>query len=328
MRAPRLATMTLLLALVLGVAPARAGEPSATEKDTARSLMWSGDQAFARGEHADALRSYLSADEIMRVPTTGVAVARARAALGQLVEARDRALVVARSTPLPDEPPVYLKARDEAAKLAADLLERIPTLRITVEGSRDVEVLVDGLRVPAAVAAAGLKVNPTMHRVRVRAPGHHDAEASVALAEGATETARLVLRAEAPGVASAVPRHDARTAPFPGRSRASDAAVPLMVTGFSVAGAALVAGAVTGGLSLSRSAELEDRCGAGPCGPEDEDDLSSANTLANVSNVAFAVAGVGLVVGFVGVVLRGSARDPTAASSAARASARGVTWSF
>jgi hypothetical protein len=77
----------------------------------------------------------------------------------------------------------------------------------------------------------------------------------------------------------------------------------MAIAGFSVAGAGLLVGAVTGGLSLSDAATLRDACPDGACPPELSDTLSRRDTLAHVSTASFALAGVGAVLGVVGVVL-------------------------
>src|SRR5262249_1001249 len=68
------------------VSPAYA-EPSAADRETARSLMNEGDAKFDAKNYAQALKAYQGAHAIMGLPSTGYAVARTQAALGQLVEA-------------------------------------------------------------------------------------------------------------------------------------------------------------------------------------------------------------------------------------------------
>ena len=74
--------------------------------------------------------------------------------------------------------------------------------------------------------------------------------------------------------------------------------------GFGVAGAGLVAGAISGGLALSRHGELEDQCAAAPgCS---EDDIQGGRTLAHVSTASFAVAGVGAALGVIVLLVTGA----------------------
>src|SRR4051794_24085519 len=88
------------LALFAGSAHA---EPSGAEKETARGMMHDGYVRAQSGDLEAALKAYRGADAIMKVPTTGVAVVRTLAAMGRLLEARERALAVVRSPVAPDE---------------------------------------------------------------------------------------------------------------------------------------------------------------------------------------------------------------------------------
>jgi hypothetical protein len=92
------------VALVLSSAAAFAAPSDA---DKARALMKEGDGLYFSSDYAGALERYRAADAIMKVPTTGLAVARAQAALGKLVEARDQALTVARATGAANEPAIF-----------------------------------------------------------------------------------------------------------------------------------------------------------------------------------------------------------------------------
>ena len=77
-----------------------------------------------------------------------------------------------------------------------------------------------------------------------------------------------------------------------------------MVGGFGVGAAGLIAGGVTGGLTLSREKDLETSCPDKHCTSADaQSDLDSSRTLANVSTAMFAVGGAGIAVGVVGLVL-------------------------
>jgi hypothetical protein len=71
----------------------------------------------------------------------------------------------------------------------------------------------------------------------------------------------------------------------------------LMWIGFGVGAAGVVAGSATGLMSLSRASSAKDRCIDSRCPPEARDDIDASNSLANVSNIAFAVGVVGIGVG-------------------------------
>lgn len=97
-------------------------------------------------------------------------------------------------------------------------------------------------------------------------------------------------------------------APAPGR-----AISPLVPAGFAVAGAGLLAGAITGGLTLAKASSLEVACTGGVCPHTQHDALGSANTLANLSNVSLGIGAAGVIVGVVGLVLTFRAPEPARA---------------
>jgi hypothetical protein len=82
----------------------------------------------------------------------------------------------------------------------------------------------------------------------------------------------------------------------------------LVPIGFSIAGAGLVAGIVGGALSLSKVSSVKEENGCAEECPSSrqtaiEEELESARTTAWVSNIGFAVAGAGAILGIVGVAL-------------------------
>jgi hypothetical protein len=73
---------------------------------------------------------------------------------------------------------------------------------------------------------------------------------------------------------------------------------PLAVV-FSVGAASILVGAVTGGLSLSITGDLQASCAAGICPPNERGRLDSANALANVSTATFVIGGLAAAAGVV-----------------------------
>ena len=78
---------------------------SSAQRETARELMTEGTKHSDAGEKAAALKSFEGAHSIMNVPSTGIALARALAAVGRLLDARDMALAVRRKNPRHPKPP-------------------------------------------------------------------------------------------------------------------------------------------------------------------------------------------------------------------------------
>jgi hypothetical protein len=157
--------------------------PTAAARETARALMQEGDQLSAAGKHADALKNYLAAHALVRIPPTGLEVARSQVKLGQLVEARGLAMEMANSAPIPGEPPVYARARSAAAELAKDLGPRIPSIRTVVTPEARHTLTIDGQILPTEAQAIAFRLNPGKHTLVIAASGFITQRKEVLLAE-------------------------------------------------------------------------------------------------------------------------------------------------
>lgn len=303
-----------MLAAVFALSLPAFAQPSAADKETARALMDKGDEKMDGKDYTAAIKAYEAADAIMHLPQTGVAVARAQAAAGLLVEARDKAMEIGRSPAQPGETPAFARARADAADLANKLAGRIPSIQVVIANAPlGVAVGVDGAAIPAAAALEPRKVNPGVHVVTVSAPGFEPFRAEVTVREGnALEVpVRLVPAASASRIGPAP--ESAPLAPPPAAAPSRKLS-PLVYVGFAVGGAGLVAGAITGGLSLAKTSSIKERCIDGVCQPGTGSDISSANVLANVSNVTIGVGAAGVIVGIVGIVIsKPRAPEPSAA---------------
>jgi hypothetical protein len=282
-----------LLLCALCAAPARA--QTSGDKETARLLMDQGHAAMTSRDFEKALHAFEAADKIMHVPTTGLAVAKARLALGHLIEARDVSLAVARLPIEPGEHPVFGEARTEAAALAKSIAPRIPSLSVTIEGGNSAPGLVVHIDEVRIRPGAPRELNPGKHVVTAWAPNHRRARTELSLAEGARESASLTLEPESAAgrTPDAAPEADAR---------ATGGTSPLVYVGFGVGAAGIAVGSVAGLLSLSKTSSVEDQCNGTRCPRSAEDDADSAKALANVSNVGFAVGLVGIGVGVYGLL--------------------------
>lgn len=297
--------VALLPALWLTSAPAPAfskdpSTVSASDKAAARAAMDLGNDHFDEGQHAAALAKYLEADAIMGVPSTGILVGKAHEALGQLVEARDADLAVGRYKHTPGEPmpDLFVEAQELAAARANELATRIPMLEIVIVGlppGVTPEVKLNGE--PINAASLTRRVNPGEVTVSAKAAGYGETSASERLAEGDEKTLTIALaRDERPAPEAPDPAPPTEVDPI---ERDEGTLVPAIVA-FSVGGLALAAGAITGFSSIAKESDLEALCAEKICSDEaGRDELSMANTLANVSNVTLAVGGVGVALGVV-----------------------------
>lgn len=330
-----------LLASSAAFSGAALAAPTAADKETARSLLGAGQKKFDAGDYAGALEAWGAADDIMKVPTTGLRVGKAQAKLGKLVEARDTWLRVARSPATDTEPRAIAAARKEAEALAVEVGRRIPSVSVKVTGvGADVEisVSVDGVSVPPAAASLPRRVNPGEHQVAVSAQGYTEAAASVVLAEGDDKTVEvsLTLVAAAPMVqppppvdqpAPAQPAAPAQpvSGPQDPGADAASSGVPWAVIGFSMAGVGVAVGAITGGMSASKTRDIKTTCDGNRCPGDAQADIDSASTLALISNIGFGVGVVGLGLGVYGLLTGGGADAARVPPSTLRLGKRGVT---
>lgn len=164
-------------------------EPTASDKETARSLFEAGDAAFKAKDFAGARKDFEAAYALVPVPSTGAALARALTELGLLLEARDVYLAVQRMPAAKGEPAPFTKARKEATDKGKELAKRIATIRLSIEGApatTAMQVFFNGDEVPAVAATLPRKVNPGRHAIVVKASGYVDQVVTATIGEGAT----------------------------------------------------------------------------------------------------------------------------------------------
>jgi len=312
----------LVVPLALAVASAHA-DPSSADRETARRLMREGRERRDARDYQTALQSFQAADAIMQVPTTGVEVARTEILLGQLVEARDRLLAVVRFPKTPREPRPFAEARVAAGALSEEIAPRIPSLKIVVRGVPEggtAKVSVDGINVATDSLVEPRAVNPGHHVVLARVVGGGRREASVDVREGTIQEVVLALPqttvAQTRSAASGPVTTPDAAFPQPPASTASRSHT-LAILGFTIAGAGIATGAVTGVLAMSKlNAAKSGGCVGNQCPPSTYADLDSAGTFATVSTVGFIVGGAGAVLGLVGLFVGGRSSEEAPAPSA------------
>jgi hypothetical protein len=294
-RRSKLAPWLVVLALVAGktrdAAAQAAPTPSAADKETARQLMDLGNAAFEEGKYDAALKAYRGADAIMNVTSTGFAVGKTLVKLGRLVEARDKLIAVSRLPVTDGESPVLTAARENAAALERSIADRIPALAIAVAGLAEgshVKVTIDGVEVPRELLALPVRVNPGRHQVAADCEPRQPID--VVLNEGEERAVEL--------------RCQTYTQP---PEEPELVISPLVYAGAAIAGAGLVVGAITGGVSLAAASDAKVTCPEGStiCArdPDAESAAARSTALGHASTVSFAVAGVGAVLAAVGLVL-------------------------
>jgi hypothetical protein len=274
------------------------------------------------GELGRALDAYAKAHDIMHVPTTGMALARTHYQMGHLVEARDLALEVQRMPKDEKEPAAFETARKQARELEAQVRGRIPTVKVHIRGEPVKRLTIDDIEVPLVVLNDPIPMNPGSRIIAAYTAEGFEAKTQLALSEKDAKEIELELlpgKGKSDATASpatATPRKV--TGPSlegeAGGERTSTANV-LIYGGFGLAVVGVIAGGVTGVLAFSKAGTVKDQCENNVCDPAAESDLDSTKSLAMISNISFAAAGVGVVLGIVGLALPKGHASTTAAST-------------
>jgi hypothetical protein len=281
-----------------------------------------------KGDLKAALKAFAGADAIMHVPTTGLELARAQTAVGQLVEARDTALRVMRSPEKPGEPAPFKAARDAASALNDQLQARIPSLTVNVKNvpsGMSTTLTIDGVDVPSEVIGQPRKLDPGHHVVEVKA-GTAYGKQEVDVAEKDSKEVAIELPAQsatsAAGGATDTGTTDTgqQEPEQPAESQGRSGGSKLMIFGgFGLAAVGAIAGTVTGLMSMSKTSSIKNsgKCSGTVCNTSLDGDISSANTLATISTVSFIAGGVGAAVGVIGLFVGGgSSGEPSVTAPA------------
>ena len=269
--------------------------------EEARAHYHTGNDKYAAGEYEAAASAFEKADAIMGVPTTGLGLGKSQTKIGKLIEAYATLQRVARHPKESDEPAEFAEARDEATRLVPDIAARIPSVVLQVTGVKQgtsVNVKVDGtvLAIPVGVLETSFQVNPGTHDIAVSASGYTDGALSFEIVEAekkAVAVAMALLPEKGGGGNKPKPKSDDNTA-----------TEAVMWSGFALGAAGIIAGAITGGVSLSITGDIDTTCGAdSPCPEAARADHDRAIDFANASNATFVIGGVGVVAGLIALVL-------------------------
>jgi len=333
-------------AVVLQQVPA--GAVTDEERAGARAAATEGAKAMKERRWSDAVDFFTRAESLVHSPVHLLFIARARANLGQLVQAREYYLKVTRERIAPDSPAAFLQAKQDAKNELGALEPRLAYITVSVQGRspNEVTVKMDGKVVPPALVGVPRPVNPGEHAFQAWAAGLESSLSKVSVKEGGRETVVLTLEHQAEPPAAAAPAAAAPAGAQPQADAASDAASapatgatgeapapdadaggsdwkPIAAyASFGVGALGLGTGIV---FALQRSSKLDDadkkmaewdaECDSSSCRPDlkgqinDLDDqASSAGTL---SAVGFVVGGLGVAAGVTLLVLSSSESDST-----------------
>jgi hypothetical protein len=299
--------------LVLGLCLLRVSRADAQELDdqtrsAARELATEGSALYQKGDFEGAYDRFSRAYQLVQKPNVGIWAARSLVRGGHWVEASERYLELERTALPGGAPPDQVQAVADAAKERRDLLGRVPSIKVIVEGADPSSVFVslNGQLVKPALIGAKQPVNPGKLLVKgVR--GEQVVEASIELGEAQFREVRLVFAGAATPAAAPAAGDPTGPAAANGSAAAltaspSDHGSNLRLYGFiglGVGGAALATGAIFGGLAASDKSDLDTHCPNHRCQPDFHDlndSYATKKTIASIGIIGGAVlAGAGAV---------------------------------
>jgi hypothetical protein len=282
------------------VASAQAAQPqpSAADLESARELFKEGREARQAGDLKRAIDRFKAAHAYGQTPVTALELGRTQMQAGELIEAREVLLSVARMKVQPDETEKSAAARAEAADLAEEVKKRIPTLSIKVAGVTSdsaAQVTVDGAAVPVVGLTGIRKTNPGKHVVVARA-GAHEETRNVDLEEGKTQELAIDLS----GGQGATPVGPVGPATPEGPGKVIS---PVTWIGLGVGVVGIGVGTVTGIIALGKASDVKKACSGTHCPPATKSTVDSGRTTATISTIGFVVGGAGLAAAAVGYFL-------------------------
>jgi hypothetical protein len=286
--------------------PALAQDAQAENIAAARSLGIQGVQLAEAGKCSEAIEKLSRAEALYHAPTILGRLGECQVNVGQIVLGTENLNRVVREQLPANAPAAFRDAQDRARRVLGPALARIGRLTVEVEPKEaQATVTVSGAAVPKALFGVERPTDPGTHEVVANAPGYFPAKTSVELAEGGKQTVTLRLTpdpsaaappvAPTPVVVQPEPTHDTRP---PEQAQHGGGNKTLAFVLLGVGGAGIVTGSVTGLLALGKKGELD--CPEKQCSGAAADDLDSANTMALVSTIGFAV---GIPAAAVGTVL-------------------------
>jgi hypothetical protein len=208
------------------------------------------------------------------------------------------------------------KEREEFAREQVAILEKkLARIVIQVAGAPPgLKLTWDDQPLDAAVLGTPVPVDPGSHKLSASAPSRKAwyGLVNVSTTPGQFPVAIPALEVEIPpptpvpvpvappAVGPVAP--PPQGAPDPGAAKGSDTR-PLVYIGFSVGGAGVLVGAITGVVAIARGGALHTDCTNNHCTADKQGRIDAATAIANASNVSFALGAAGIVAGVAGLLL-------------------------
>lgn len=285
---------------VLAVAPRAHADPSGADLLLARQLANEGIELSQKGDCEGALTKLQRAEAIHHAPTILVHIGECQTRLGRLVDALSSLDRVARENLGPTPPRAFVTAQQRAATLVEELRPKLGKLRVDVTGPRaGAKFRIDDGELNEAALGLDRAIDPGTHLIEATTADGQRVRREVKVRGGATEVVSLAL----PAALQSAP---SQAAPVQGASpEKKSSGLRTLGWGLTAGGtAALVAGAVFAGVTLSTKSDLDGACTDKACPPSARDDYDSARSTATVSGIALGVGVVAVAAGVYFLVVR------------------------
>lgn len=263
----------------------------ARAKELAKEWAKKGRERFDQGHYAGAVEALREAEKHFPAATIVKLRGDAHVKLGQLLDARAAYRQVAEEVLAPDASAPLVAAQKAAKTALAEVERKIPTIEIALpSGASGATVKLDGAAVAASDLGRPIPADPGRHILLLEVSGAEPRIREVQLAEGARE--RVSFKPEGSGTDPE--KGGEQPSGDPGRAWVGPGIA------FGAGGAALVLGAVTGILTITKMDEVRATCGQALMCPEGyRGEVDGAKTLGHVSTAGFIAAGVGVAAGVV-----------------------------
>jgi len=326
-----LGTSVLQLSLV-GLAHAE--EDSATETAAARTLAVDGLKLAQAGKCEEAIPKLERAEKLHHSAIVLSRLGECHVSEGKLVEGTEMLRKVLRE-PLPANPSPALSRAYERAQFVLDAAKpKISGLTVSVTAPAGVELRlsIDGVVVPNTLVDSELPADPGDHVVEVSAPGYLKASTRVTLGSADKKSVTLKLEVDPNAPAATPVGTSAEAIPVPAAHvAASQSAAPAAAkqeapakqpsraaayTAWTVGLAGVGVGTAFGVMAMKDKKALDGQCQNNNCPAGSQDAVDAAKRNGNISTIAFAVGGAGLVLGTVLYFTIGSGSPEAHAKSA------------
>jgi hypothetical protein len=281
------------------------GEPSASDRATARVLADEAGDALDKKNYEVAADRFARADALVHAPTLLLGLARAQAGLHKFVEAQENYQRILREGVPAGAPPAFAKALQDAQRELKTVTSKLAWVTVTVKEPATSVVTIDGTELPRAALDVKRAVNPGSHVLQATAEGYNSGTVNIDVAEGEAKAVALTLEPKSGSAARPSTTLGSETSPTsPISPVGADTAQPASsrqktfgFIGLGVGAAGLAVGGVAGLIAMSRHSALETDCQSGKCPASAQSTLDGFRTMATVSTVGFIVGGVAAATG-------------------------------